>query len=129
MKPQFKTDENLPTEVLEVLRTAGFDAISAVDQGLGGAVDPHVSDACKREGRALLTLDVDFADIRAYPPEEYPGIVVLRLARQDKHTILKVVSRVAQHLGTLPLQGQLWIVEESRIRTWGHRERPPEPWP
>jgi hypothetical protein len=55
--------------------------------------------------------------------------VVLRLARQDKHTILKVVSRVAQHLGTLPLQGQLWIVEESRIRTWGHRERPPEPWP
>ena len=122
MKPQFKTDENLPTEVLEVLRTAGFDAISAVDQGLGGAVDPDISQVCKREGRALLTLDVDFADIRAYPPEDYPGVVVLRLARQDKHTILNAVSRIVQHLRTLPLQGQLWIVEESRIRARG-----PEP--
>jgi hypothetical protein len=45
---------------------------------------------CKREGRILLTLDLDLSDIRAYLPEEFPGILVLR---PDKTGIL--YSRLA----------------------------------
>lgn len=119
MKPQFEVDENLPVEVLDAFRTAGYDAISAVDQGLGGAAAPEVADVCRREGRALLTLDLDFADIRANPPDEYPGVIVLRLARQDMKTILKILSRLIEHLASLRITGQLWIVEENRIRTRG----------
>lgn len=33
---------------------------------------------CVKEGRILLTLDLDFADIRVYPPQALPGLVVLR---------------------------------------------------
>jgi predicted nuclease of predicted toxin-antitoxin system len=40
---------------------------------------------CTHEGRILLTLDLDFSDIRAYLPEEFPGILVLR---SDKTGIL-----------------------------------------
>ena len=38
-----------------------------------GAVDPDVAQACQKEARALVTLDLDFSDIRAYPPEDYQG--------------------------------------------------------
>jgi hypothetical protein len=31
-----------------------------------------------------VTLDLDFANIRAYPPGKHAGIVVLRLKHQDK---------------------------------------------
>lgn len=37
---QFKTDENLPMEVTELLRTAGYGAMSVLEQGLGGESDP-----------------------------------------------------------------------------------------
>ena len=126
MAVQFKVDENLPVEALEALRVAGHDAVSAVDQGLGGAEDAQVSHIAWQEGRVLLTLDLDFADIRAYPPEEYPGIVVLRLARQDKNSILSVLSRLVEPLSRLPVKGQLWIVEEHRVRTRGRAADTPE---
>jgi predicted nuclease of predicted toxin-antitoxin system len=78
---KFKVDENLPMEVAKQLVTAGHDALTVSDQQLSGHVDSEVIDVCRNEGRALVTLDLGFADIRAYPPAAYPGIVVLRLAR------------------------------------------------
>ena len=42
-------------------------------QGLRGGADPTLAEICKRESRALVTLDLDFADIRTYPPAEYPS--------------------------------------------------------
>ena len=81
---KFKFDENLPVELAEELRAAGSAAATVEDQRLVGAGDRHLSEVCKSEGRILVTLDLDFADIRTYPPEEHPGLIVLRLARQDK---------------------------------------------
>ena len=81
---RFKTDENLPLEAAQLLRRAGHDAITILDQQMGGDPDENVASACRREDRVLITLDLDFADLRTYPPESHPGVVVLRLRRQDK---------------------------------------------
>jgi hypothetical protein len=37
---------------------------------------------------ALVTLDTDFCDIRKYSPQDYHGLIVLRLKRQDKPHVL-----------------------------------------
>jgi predicted nuclease of predicted toxin-antitoxin system len=113
---KFKIDENLPIEVAVALREAGHDAINVVDQGLGGGADASVAEVCRREGRSLVTLDVDFANVQAYPPRDYPGLVVLRLQRQDKPHVLAVVAAVVPLLGEETLEGRLWIVDESRVR-------------
>ena len=63
-----------------------------------------------------MTLDLDFANIQAYPPETAAGIVVLRLARQDKLRVLEVVTRLIPEFATKRVSQQLWIVEEDRIR-------------
>ena len=81
---KFKFDENLPVELAEELRAAGYEAATVDDQRLVGAGDRQLSEVCKSEGRILVTLDLDFADIRTYPPEEHPGLIVLRLVRQDR---------------------------------------------
>jgi predicted nuclease of predicted toxin-antitoxin system len=91
---RFKVDENLPVEVVELLRQAGHDAATVLEQRLGGGTDSDVASLCQREGRTLVTLDLDFADIRAYPPAQYPGLVVLRLKQQDKPHVLDIVSRL-----------------------------------
>lgn len=113
---RFKLDENLPAELAELFRQAGHEAVTVLDQGLGGASDPDVASACVREHRAIVTLDTDFADIRTYPPGDYAGIVVFRLASQARDHVLEIGVRLLRSLAGWPLDGRLWIVEESRIR-------------
>ena len=86
---KLKIDENLPVEAAEILREVGFDAESVWDEGLSGAEDQSIANRLRSESRSLLTLDLDFANIQAYPPGDYPGIIVLRLKAQDKATVLK----------------------------------------
>jgi hypothetical protein len=64
----------------------------------------------------LITLDVDFADIRAYPPADFPGLIVLRLRRQDKPYVLGILARLVEVFSKEPLDKYLWIVEEGRVR-------------
>jgi hypothetical protein len=55
-----------------------------------------------------------------YPPEEHPGIVVLRLDSQAKDTVLSVMTRVLPLFVSEPLTERLWIVEPDRVRVWRH---------
>ena len=71
---------------------------------------------CQREARAFVTLDLDVADMRTYPPAHDAGMVVLRLLHQDKSHVLEVGARVIPLLSQEPLARRLWIVEEHRIR-------------
>jgi predicted nuclease of predicted toxin-antitoxin system len=112
----FKLDENLPTEAVALLQQDGHDVSSVVKQGLGGRADPDVARVCRSEGRVLVTLDVDFANVQNYPPGDYPGIIVLRLARQGRPQVLSVLSSLRALFDAATLTGKLWIVEESRVR-------------
>jgi predicted nuclease of predicted toxin-antitoxin system len=70
-----------------------------------------------RAGRCVLvSLDLGFADIRAHPPQEYPGIVVLRSKAQDKIGLISMLRRLMPMLRERSPEGQLWIVESDRIR-------------
>ncbi len=53
---RFKTDENLPAEVAELLRSAGHDALTVLDQHLGGHPDRSLGDIVRNEQRSLITL-------------------------------------------------------------------------
>jgi predicted nuclease of predicted toxin-antitoxin system len=52
---KFKVDENLPMEIATLLAAAGHDAVSVLDQGLGGQPDTAIASVCQTEGRAILT--------------------------------------------------------------------------
>lgn len=109
---RFKADENLPAEVAGLLRRRGHDAVTVSDQGLAGAADPAVAAVCQRERRALVTLDLDFSDIRRYPPEVYAGIIVFRPVVPLIPTLERLMARVAALLGQEPLEGCLWVVDD-----------------
>jgi predicted nuclease of predicted toxin-antitoxin system len=113
---KFKIDENLPVEFAQVLQAAGHDASTILEEQLSGAPDPEVMAVSISENRAIVTLDLDFADIRLYPPEDHPGIIVFRVQPQDKERLLRCLTRVVPFLETEPVNRTLWIVEEDRIR-------------
>lgn len=115
----FKVDENLPAEATTLLQEAGYDAMSVHDQDMVGSTDDKIADVCQAENRGIVTFDLDFADIRAYPPEDYDGLIVLRLDHQDKPHVLEVFARVVEKLQEEEIAGKLWIVNERNIRICG----------
>jgi predicted nuclease of predicted toxin-antitoxin system len=116
---KFKIDENLPAEVGKLLEDYGHEAMSVFDQNLSGASDARIAEVCQKEKRVLITLDTGFSDIRTYSPDEFLGLIILRLKRQDKSHILSVISRLTNILSKEPLERRLWIVEEGRVRISG----------
>jgi len=113
---RFKIDENLPQEVSLFLNSCGHDAHSVHSEGLTGSDDMGLIETCKKEDRLLITLDLDFADIRMYPYAETPGIIVIRTENQSKNNVLSIVSRISALPELISASHKLWIVEESRIR-------------
>jgi len=113
---KFKTDENMPVEAADDLRQAGHDALTVADEELAGQPDIRLAGVCKAEGRAIVTLDLDFSDIRVYPPSHYAGIIVLRPSVQSISSTRRLIGQVIGVLPTEPLAGHLWIVDEGQIR-------------
>lgn len=113
---RFKLDENVHPEAAELLKGFGHDVMTVYEQGLCGKDDGTIAEVCHTEGRALVTLDVDFADLRKYPPVDYHGIVVLRLSDQSRAAVLNALNRIAQQFDIDPLVGRLWVVDEHQVR-------------
>lgn len=113
---QFKIDENLPVEAADVLREAAHDVLTIHDQQMVGQPDPRVASVCQSEQRVLLTLDLDFSDIRTYPPVDYFGIIVLRPRSQAKPAVLALIGQIIRLLDSEPLVGNLWIVQDTGLR-------------
>lgn len=116
---QFKIDENLHPDTADLLRTAQYDAMTVYEQGLRGRSDREIALVCQQENRVIVTLDLDFSDIREFPPQNYAGIIVLRLSDQSRLRVLNVLAKLIPLFVTEPLVGHLWIVDEQRVRIRG----------
>lgn len=111
-----KVDENLPLDAVALLREAGWECDTVFDEGLDGAPDAAVAAACHAEARVLFTLDLDFADIRTYPPSRYAGIVVLRPLTPSRRAVLELMARAVAALSAEWAPNRLWVVEPQRVR-------------
>jgi len=113
---QIKADENVPMVVTLELRSLGHDVSTCADEGLTGSDDPTISTHAIAENRVLLTLDLDFSDIRTYPPGSHPGIVIIRTSKQDAESCRNAILLALSILDEQDIQGNLVIIEDARVR-------------
>jgi len=115
---RFLIDEDLPLSIADVVRHYGHEAIDIRDINLRGAKDAQIIAYAQSKGLCLVTGDFDFSNIRNYPPNRYPGIVVLSIPRNATasfilnlfESLLKEKELVSQ------VSGKLIIVDAGRIR-------------
>jgi len=113
---KFKIDENLPLICAELLNKKGYNAETVIQEGLQGCSDQTLIKVCQSENRILITLDLDFSDIRNYPPGSNPGIIILRLTDQSIMAAQSVLSQLIPFFSKELPTNKLWIVDESKIR-------------
>lgn len=112
-------DQCVPRSVSTELRSAGWDVLILKDYLATDAPDPQVIAKAQELGCLLLSLNGDFSDIVAYPPEQYLGIVSLQIKNHPEVTH-SLVARWIAYLDVHPsadhYRGKLFLVEAHRIR-------------
>lgn len=108
-------DENIPTAVLWWCISQGFDVMTAREAGLVGRSDNELNAFLHREGRVLITLDLDFSDPIKLPLG--PGRIVLRPWITDGELMVRLLRKVIP-LG-LPRAGELFVVQANGIARYG----------
>ena len=114
---KFKLDENLGARTLSTFAEFGHDVETVSSERLNGVSDPVLFTACSAEGRCLITLDLDFADVVRFPARDSPGIAVLRAPQSASPRLLASLIRdLLAALKNESIAGRLWVVEPGRIR-------------
>ncbi len=113
-----KLDENLGQSHAEFLRQAGYDADRVTDEGLSGATDECVWQEVLKESRFFITLDLDFSDIRQFPPGSHPGILLLRPNSRGRLAVLELLERILKTHSLEEFRGCLVVADarQTRIR-------------
>ncbi|MBI2186935.1 MAG: DUF5615 family PIN-like protein [Acidobacteria bacterium] len=116
--PTVKLDENVPDSVGTILRDAGHEVVFARDEQLAGVPDDQLLRTAAGEGRVLVSFDRGFTNVIQHPPGATAGIVVIRLREQTLPRVRQVAVTLGGLLTTEPIQGRLWVLDESRLRIW-----------
>lgn len=117
---KLKLDENLGSRTADLIGEFGQ---TVSQERLNGASDVRLFETCISEGRCLITLDLDFADVIRFPARNTSGVVVLRPSRAPSMALLNALVRdLLTALQTESIEGRLWVVEPGRVRV--HEDTP-----
>jgi predicted nuclease of predicted toxin-antitoxin system len=113
---KIKLDENLSLHLKEPLLRLGHNASTALEEGLLGKVDTEVGAAARSEERMVFTLDLDFADLRKFPPGAHPGVILFRPRSMGPLAVNQFVMKFVQQTELSEVARCLAVVEPHRIR-------------
>jgi predicted nuclease of predicted toxin-antitoxin system len=114
----FLVDADLPRQTVGVITVCGHQALDSRDVKPPIHFDAEIAEYARVREYGLISCDKGFADTRRYPPNQYHGLVVLRLpdgAPADQK--LDLVKRLLGQPAVLAkLPGRLAIVSFKGIR-------------
>ena len=116
---RFLADHCVSTAIIQTLREAGHEVIRLREQLPVESPDGVVIAKAQQLDAILLSLNGDFADIVAYPPADYQGIIALQV-RNHPEIIPQLMQRLqayfSSHADREYYRGTLLVVEVHRIR-------------
>jgi predicted nuclease of predicted toxin-antitoxin system len=118
---KIKLDENISRHLKSLLKQEGHEALTAAEQGLLGKTDIEIGAAVKTEGVLLFTLDLEFADLRKFPPGTHPGIVLFRPLSMGPLSVNRFILEFVKVTDLTSLAGCIVVVDPTRVRI----RRPP----
>ena len=112
-------DHCVPNSIIQDLLADGHDVLRLRDHIPPDSPDVVVLSTAQTFDALLISLNGDFADIVAYPPAEFKGIIALQV-RNRPETIPLIMERLRDflsvHRDMAYYAGKLILVDPNRIR-------------
>jgi predicted nuclease of predicted toxin-antitoxin system len=109
-------DHCVPRQYLRLLQEWGYEASALREHLPPDTDDESVLELAQTLDGALLTIDMDFANIKIYPPQDYQGIIVMRYSAQNEEVVSKTLRQVLNDLYRDGLRQALIVISEERYR-------------
>jgi len=113
---KFLIDMPVTPDAAPHLRAAGHDAIHAIDLGLARSSDNELLAVARREGRIVITADLDYPRLIALQQADRPGVILFRGGAYSDREMLALLDRVLARASTLDLDHSIVVVDRTRIR-------------
>jgi len=119
MSLRFFADHCISNFIIQALKNAGYEVFRLRDHIPTDSADIVVISQAQKLDSILVSLNGDFANIVAYPPTNYKGIIALQV-RNHPEIIPQLMARLKDYLSAHPdmnhYKGKLLLVEVHRIR-------------
>ena len=113
---KFKLDENLPLQIAAEIRARMHDVETVGEEDVTGRLDVVIWQAAQREGRILITQDIDFSDTRKFQPGTHHGIVLIRLQSPSRRNLIIRATELFEAENVSGWAGCFVVVTERKIR-------------
>ncbi|MCX5807404.1 MAG: DUF5615 family PIN-like protein [Proteobacteria bacterium] len=120
---RLKLDENLSRHLKLALENLGHDVKTAAEENLLSHPDTEIAAAANKENRILFTMDIEFADLRKYPPGSHPGIVLFRPATFGPLSVNKFIIEFVRSTDLSELESCVAIVDPAKVRVRSPKKR------
>lgn len=115
---KIKLDENLPFSLASRLSTLGHDVHTVRDERLIGRIDLEIWEAAQRDGRFLITEDLDFSDTRRFTPGTHHGVLLIRLRLPNRRGLLRRVEDLFRGENVSAWTGCFVVARTSKAGAW-----------
>ena len=116
MTLKFLADMGISPLTVQGLRDQGHDALHLHEEGLERLPDEEILEKAHREGRILLTHDLDFSQLLAQTGAESPSVILFRLADMRPESVSRHLQLVLAQAEEELHQGAIVSVREGQIR-------------
>ncbi|MGA9377550.1 MAG: DUF5615 family PIN-like protein [Phormidium sp.] len=113
---KFLADMGISLRTVAWLRSAGYDIVHLRDEGLQRLPDEEILIKARTEGRILLTVDLDFAELLAVSGEILPSVILFRLGNENYQTINERMTEVLSQCHEDLEAGAIISVSNERYR-------------
>jgi len=113
---KFLLDMPVSFLLLDVLQAHGHEGVHAHQIGKDRASDDELLEIARREGRVIVTADLDFPRLMALSLAEGPGLILFRGGNYSDSEMCDLLRRVLQRVSPEVLGRSICVVDKKRIR-------------
>ncbi len=109
-------DMHISPHTVVFLRTQGHDAIRVNEILPSDSSDRTIVETARKEGRTVLTQDLDFSEIISLSRLSTPSLISLRLSSSRVEFVNSRLEKILPRISTDVAKGSIIVVEDERIR-------------
>lgn len=107
---------NIAPKTVEALQQQGWDIVRVSQFLPVDASDQEILDFARREGRVVVTQDLDFSALLALGGYEQPSLITLRLTMSDPETVTRRLLEILPGMKQVLRQGCAVTIEDVAVR-------------
>ena len=113
-KIRILADENIPAKIIELLEKENFN----IKRAPRGTDDNEIANIAKSENRIIITFDRDFGNILLFPPQQYSGIIFIRIRPPLINTTFSAILNLLKLVKPEEFKGKLFVLLAHGFRVY-----------